>query len=516
MADKDKFIADITNGYTFQGDFITLGGAMLDGEVVPGLAVKVPLKTISRHGLIAGATGTGKTKSLQVLAEQLSLKGVPVLLMDIKGDLSGITQPGTTNARIEDRHSKISIPWQPISLSSELFSISDEPGVRMRATISEFGPLLLSKILELNDAQEGLVSLIFKYCDDNGLPLLDIKDFRKTLQYISNEGKNDIEKEYGLISTASVGAIMRNLITIEEQGAEKFFGERSFEVEDLLRLDDKGHGIVSIMRLTDVQSKPKLFSTFMLCLLAEIYETLPERGDVDAPELVVFIDEAHLVFNGATKALLDQIDTIIKLIRSKGVGIFFITQNPADVPRSVLAQLGFKLQHALRAFTAVDRKDIKSAAENYPITSYYKVEDAITQLGTGEAFITALNEKGIPTPLVHCMMSAPGTRMDVITPDEINRIVRSSSIATKYNDEVDRESAYELLNKKIESKQKEEEEIKKVEEERKEETPKRGEKSMVEKVVNSSAGRTIVRELTRGLLGILGIGGTRRRKSSWF
>lgn len=518
MSDKTKFIEEVGKGYAFEGDSIVLGGPVLDGEVLTDFKVSVPLRTLNRHGLIAGATGTGKTKSLQLLAEQLSKKGVPVLVMDIKGDLSGISQPGTSNPKIEERHAKLGIPWEAAQNPSELLTISDEPGTRMRATVSEFGPVLISKILELNDVQSGTVSLLFKYCDDNGLPLLDITDFRKALQYISQEGKDEVEKNYGLISTASVGAILRNIIQIEGQGADKFFGEPSFEVEDLMRLNDEGHGMINILRLTDVQGKPLLFSTFMLCLMAEIYATLPERGDVDAPELVIFIDEAHLIFNEAPKVLLDQIETVVKLIRSKGVGIYFITQNPADIPDSVLGQLGFKLQHALRAFTAKDRKDIEKAAENYPLSNYYKADELLTQLGIGEAFVTVLNEKGIPTPLVHCMMCSPGSRMDVITPSEINTIVSNSKIASKYQETLDRESAAEILAKKLEAKKQEDEEIKKQQEEEKEEKKAPKEKSLIEEVANSSVGRTVVREITRGLLGVLGLGGTRRRskKSSWF
>lgn len=371
--------------------------------------VKAPLQTFNRHGLIAGATGTGKTKTLQMITEKLSLNGVPTLVMDIKGDLSGISQPGTLNPKIEDRIKIIGEDWKPRQCPEELLSISDEPGVKLKATISEFGPVLLSKMMELNDTQGGVVSLVFKYADDNKLPLLDIKDLRKTLQFLSNEGKEETEKEYGLISTSSVGAILRNLIALEEQGADAFFVEPSFDVDELLRLDDNGYGYINVLKLTDIQGKPRLFSTFMLSLLAEIYESLPKKGDIEQPELVIFIDEAHLIFNEASNTLLDQIETIIMLIRSKGVGFFFISQSPDDIPESVLAQLGMKIQHALRAFTAKDRKAIKIASENYPLSDYYKTEDIITQLGIGEALITVLNENGIPTSLVHCLMSPPST-----------------------------------------------------------------------------------------------------------
>ena len=392
MNSADQFKTEITEGYAFKGDSILLGGAMLNGESIPGAQIKAPLKTFNRHGLIAGATGTGKTKTLQNLAERLSEKGVPVLLMDIKGDLSGLTQAGGGHPKIDERHSKIGSPWASQAYPCELLTISDQEGTRMRATISEFGPVLLSKILELNDLQSGIVSIIFKYCDDKGLPLLDIKDFRKVLQYISNDGKEEIEEHYGRVSPSSTGAIMRALITIEEQGADVFFGETSFDVDDLTRIDENGMGYINILRLDDIQSKPKLFSTFMLCLLAEIYSTFPEQGDSGRPELVIFIDEAHLIFEEASKALLSQIETIVKLIRSKGVGIFFVTQNPADVPEDVLSQLGMKVQHALRAFTAKDRKAIKLTAQNYPETDYsldlkFKKGLIQNQLAAKEAYI---------------------------------------------------------------------------------------------------------------------------------
>ena len=406
MSNLEKFRKQIEKGYTFKGDDLLLGAAMLEGEAISGLQIKMPLKTFNRHGLIAGATGTGKTKTLQVLSEGLSNAGVPVLLMDVKGDLSGLTQPGKPHPKIDERHQKIGSTWTPSSFPVEMLSISEEDGVKLRATVSEFGPVLLGKILQLNDTQSGVVSLVFKYCDDHQLPLLDLKDFRMALRYLSNEGKSEIEKEYGRISTASVGAIMRKVVEIEEQGAELFFGEPSFDVYDLLR-QKRGKGTIGILRLMDIQGRPKMFSTFMLCLLAEIYETFPEIGDPDAPELVIFIDEAHLIFKEASPALLSQIETIVKLIRSKGVGIIFVTQSPADIPAEVLGQLGLKIQHALRAFTAKDRKAIKLAAENYPVTEFYSTAQELTQLGIGEALVTVLNEKGIPTPLSRTLLRHP-------------------------------------------------------------------------------------------------------------
>jgi len=451
MDRKESFAEHIKSGYAFKGDSIVIGGAMLDGVPLGGEAlVRVALKTMNRHGLIAGATGTGKTKTLQVISEHLSEKGVPVLLMDVKGDLSGLAKPGEEKPFITERLSKIGLPFEPKGYPVELMSISRQNGVRLRATISEFGPVLLSRILDLNDTQGGVLSVVFKYCDDHKMPLLDLKDLKKVLQYVTEEGKAEIEKEYGKISATSTGVILRKLLELEQQDADLFFGEESFDIADLMRKDKDGRGYVNILRLTDIQDKPKLFSTFMLCLLAEVYNEMPERGDPDKPELVIFIDEAHLIFKEASKTLLTQIETIVKLIRSKGIGVFFVTQNPMDVPKEVLSQLGLKIQHALRAFTAVDRQAIRLTAENFPISDFYKTDEVLTSLGTGEALVTALNEKGIPTPLAVTMVRAPQSRMDILSPEEIDSINRSSNLVSKYNQTIDRESAYEMLNAKIE------------------------------------------------------------------
>ncbi|CAH0334701.1 hypothetical protein FVB9288_00300 [Flavobacterium sp. CECT 9288] len=449
MSKKDDFTSYISQGFQSKGESITLGGAILDGEAVPNTYVKIPLKTLNRHGLIAGATGTGKTKTIQVLSEQLSSFGIPVLMMDIKGDFSGIAREGEEKDFITDRHTKINIPYNTESFPVELLTLSEQNGVRLRATVSEFGPVLFSRILNLNDTQAGVVAVIFKYCDDNKMPLLDLKDIKKVINYITEEGKEEIEELYGKISTATTGTILRKIIELEQQGADLFFGEMSFDINDLMRIDEKGKGYVNILRLTDIQDKPKLFSTFMLSLLAEIYQQMPEQGDAEQPELVIFIDEAHLIFNEASKTLLEQIETIVKLVRSKGIGVYFITQNPMDIPSGVLAQLGLKIQHALRAFTANDRKAIKQTADNYPTSEYYTTEDVLTSLGIGEALVTALNEKGIPTPLAATMMRAPMSRMNILTDSEIETINNNSKLVNKYNSVIDRESAYEMLQKKI-------------------------------------------------------------------
>jgi DNA helicase HerA-like ATPase len=450
MSTKESFVNEIQEGYTSKGDSIVMGAALLQNEVIGEAQVKIPLKTLNRHGLIAGATGTGKTKTIQVFSEQLSSFGIPVLMMDIKGDFSGIAAKGEEKEFITERHQKINIPYITQAFPVELLTLSDQNGVRLRATVTEFGPVLFSRILDLNDTQAGVVAVIFKYCDDKSLPLLDLKDIKKVLNYITEEGKDEISEEYGKISTATTGTILRKIIELEQQGGDIFFGEKSFEIDDLLRIDENGKGYINILRLTDIQDKPKLFSTFMLSLLSEIYQQMPEKGDADQPELVLFIDEAHLIFNEASKTLLNQIETIIKLIRSKGIGVYFITQNPMDIPKGVLAQLGLKIQHALRAFTADDRQAIKQTADNYPTSTYYKTDEVLTSLGIGEAFITALNEKGIPTPLAATMLRAPMSRMDILTDDEIETINSNSKLVKKYAEELDRESAYELLNKKIE------------------------------------------------------------------
>ena len=512
MATAENFVKKIKDGYSFKGDAVLIGMGMINGEVVKGADVLLPLKTMNRHGLIAGATGTGKTKTLQLISECLSDNSVPVLLMDIKGDLGGIAAAGEKNDRVAERCQKLNIQYKPAAFPVELLTLSNQKGVRLRATVSEFGPVLLSKILELNDTQESFVALIFKYCDDNKLPLLDLKDFIKVLQFISSDGKADIEKAYGKISTTSTGTILRKVIELQQQGADLFFGEKSFEIDDLVRISDDGRGTISIIRVTDLQDKPKLFSTFMLQMLAELYASSPEEGDLDKPKLVIFIDEAHLIFQEASSALLQQIETIVKLIRSKGIGIFFCTQNPMDVPASVLAQLGLKVQHALRAFTAADRKTIKQTAENYPKTEFYKTESLITELGIGEALVTMLNEKGIPTPLVHTMLCPPRSRMDVLTEGEIDNIVSRSKLATKYNESIDSESAYEMLTAKLEqASQQSAQEKQGTQKQKVSGRTAQKEDSIFDTPVMRQVERTAASVLTRSLLGVLGLGG--RRKS---
>ena len=509
MADKNKFIEELSSKYASKGESIILGKAILDGEVVPEVNVSIPLKTINRHGLIAGATGTGKTKTLQVFAEQLSHAGIPSLVLDIKGDFSGIAEPGTMNSIIQERYAKTQLPYEPQSFPVELMTISDEKGVKLRATVTEFGPVLLSKILALNETQSGIMSMVFKFCDDKGLPLIDLEDLKKVLKYLTDDkqGKLELADEYGSISGASLGAIMRSIVGLEQQGATNFFGEPSFDVEDLLQTRD-GKGVVNILRVANIQSQPQLFSTFMLSLFAEIYMTFPEIGDSGKPKFVLFIDEAHLIFEEASKTLLSQIETMVKLIRSKGVGIYFITQIPGDVPENILSQLGLKIQHALRGFTAKDKKEITKAVENYPITEYYDAANLIQNLGIGEAFVTALDEKGIPTPLVDTYLISPESRMDVLSDAEVEELTNNSALVKKYEESINKESAYEILTNRMERA------VETVAPTAQKSKPVKEEPGMFETVMKSSAGRTftntLMREGAKAILGMFGLGGRKR------
>ncbi|MCB1326057.1 MAG: DUF853 family protein [Spirochaetales bacterium] len=521
MAASNSSLAQMIQDSYPSGDrVITLGAGMVADSANATLPICLPLSTMNRHGLIAGATGTGKTKSLQVIVEELSKRGIPSLVMDIKGDLSGLAAPGESSSGIQSRAKQTGISFEPASCPVELLSLTGKQGLRMRSTVAEFGPLLMARVLGLNDTQEGILSVIFRYCDERSLLLLDTKDLKKVLTFAADEGRAEIEAEYGAIPKASVTTILRKVVALEKEGADELFGEVSFEIQDLMRKDGQGRGVVSILRLDDIQDRPRLFSTFMLQLLAETYEKLPELGDPEQPELVLFIDEAHLIFKEASRALLEQIETVVKLIRSRGVGLFFCTQSPDDVPAAVLAQLGLKVQHALRAFTAKDRKAIKSASENFPVSEHYELAELMTAMGIGEALVTGLDRKGRPTPVVRTMMRAPNSRMGVLKPAEIQAVINASELKEKYDRSVDRESAYEILTARVERAQTEEE-------------PARGRKkqasraakeepSMVESVMESKVarevGRTVARELTRGLLGVLGISTTtrRRRRSSWF
>lgn len=506
MESINSFRDTIQQGYFVKGRPLWLGNALFNNAAQQDIRITAPLSMMNRHGLICGATGTGKTKTLQLLAEELSREGVPVLLLDIKGDLSGLAAPGAENPKIRERAALIGLDWKEEAFPVELLSISEEPGTRVRATVTEFGPVLLSKILGLNDTQQGILAVLFQYCDEHAIPLLDLKDLRKLLQWASNEGRKELSGAYGNISPASAGTMMRKVMELEQQGADLFFGERSFDVYDLIRRSDEGKGVISIIRTTDLQDRPKLFSTFMLQMLSELYSTLPEKGDSEEPELILFIDEAHLIFSDAGKVLKEQLETVIKLIRSKGVGIFFCTQNPVDIPPGILSQLGMKIQHALRAFTANDRQAIRQTAANYPDSVFYDTEQLITSLGTGEALITLLNEKGQPTPLAHTLICPPRSRMDVLRAEEIGHIVQMSRLEPRYRQTIERDSAYEILHKKIE------EASQLPETSSSKEKKQEPEKTIFDHTIVKSMLRTAGNQIVRSLLGSIGFSGSSRSR----
>ncbi len=424
---------------------VTLGAIIHDGECQPEPIVSIPISMINRHGLIAGATGTGKTRTLQLIAEQLSTAGVPVFVADIKGDISGLGAPGDSNDRITARATETGYKWQASGFPVEFLSLTGAHGAQLRATVSSFGPLLLAKVLGLNPTQSSVLSLVFKYCDDKGLLLLDFSDLRAVLQYLTGDGANELTS-YGGMSKATVGVLLREMVELEQQGAEKFFGEPEFDIDDLMQQRD-GRGLISVLELADVQDKPELFSTFMLWMLATIYHQLPEVGDIDKPKLAFFFDEAHLLFDNASKALLDQVQQVVRLIRSKGVGVYFITQSPKDVPDEVLGQLGHRVQHALRAFTPDDDKALRAAARTFPKTTFYDVEETLTTLGIGEAFITVLSPKGVPTQPFATRLIPPASKMAPL-PDLDQQVARSAQVR-KYAQMIDRESAREKLAARI-------------------------------------------------------------------
>ncbi|WP_394613281.1 helicase HerA-like domain-containing protein [Lentzea sp. JNUCC 0626] len=495
---------DIAAGYASESAAIELGAVLVDGQVEPTAHVRIPLSMVNRHGLVAGATGTGKTKTLQLLAEQLSNNGVPVLMADVKGDLSGLSQQGAESDRTKTRAADTGDDWVSTAFPVQFLSIgTGGMGVPLRATVTSFGPILLSKVLGLNDTQESTLGLIFHWADSKGLPLLDTKDLRSVIQHLtSDEGKADL-KGIGGVSSATAGVILRALVNLEAQGGDRFFGEPELDPADLMRERD-GKGVVSLLELAELQGNPALFSTFLMWLLAELFETLPEEGDVEKPKLVFFFDEAHLLFSNASKAFLDQITQTVKLIRSKGIGVFFCTQLPTDIPNDVLSQLGARVQHALRAFTPDDQKALARTVKTYPTTPHYDLEKALTSLGIGEAIITVLSEKGAPTPVAWTRLRAPRSLMDTIGNDAIKQAAQSSDLHGKYAETIDRESAYEQLMAKVAPPQEEQAPEPPPAERREKEEP-----GMVEKVLGNSAvksflrsaGSALAREITRGLFG---------------
>lgn len=489
--DPDSAAAQtIAAGYAFEGLALELGTVMMNGQVHPDARVRIPMKTMNRHGLIAGATGTGKTKTVQGIVEQLSAAGVPVVVADIKGDLSGLAEAGQSNDKILTRAQETGDPdWKPTGFPCEFVSLGTEGiGVPIRATITSFGPILLSKVLGLNETQESTLGLIFHWSDKAGLPLLDLKDLRSVIQFLTSpEGKEEL-KGIGGVSATTAGVILRALVNLEADGGDTFFGEPELDPADLLRVAG-GQGVVTLFELGAQAARPQMFSTFLMWVLADLFQTLPEIGDMDKPKLVFIFDEAHLLFTGASKAFLQQVEQTVKLIRSKGVGVFFCTQLPTDIPNAVLSQLGARIQHALRAFTPEDQAALSKTVRTYPKTANYDLEKALTSLGIGEAVVTVLSEKGAPTPVAWARMQPPRSLMDTIG-DGIRSRAQQSSLWSKYGQTIDKESAYEIMTEKLA----------KAAAEAPEPAPSRGrakaepvEESMAEKIVNNSAFKNFLR-----------------------
>ncbi len=510
---RESFIASMNASYSSPGATIYLGAGVLEGQIIAEAKINVPLRMMNRHGLVTGATGSGKTRTLQLMAEQLSAAGVSVFMPDMKGDISGMAKEGAVNDKIKERVSALGIQYTPSGFPVELYSLSGKVGAQMRATITEFGPVLLSKVLELNEVQSSVLMILFKYADDKQLPMVDLKDLKKVLSYLSEgEGAKEIKDNYGKISGATSGTILRKIAALEQQGVDKIFGEKSFDIDDLMEKID-GRGVISLLNVSDAQQQPAIFSTFMLALLAELYQSLPEAGDLDKPKLVFFLDEAHLLFKDAPKAFMDQIEQVIRLVRSKGVGIFFCTQMTQDVPPSVLSQLGNRVHHVIRAFTPNDVKDLKETVKTFPKSTFYDIEKQFTLLGIGQAFITVLNEKGIPTETVVTHLAPPASFMGPLTQQEYQSQLDGSDMFKKYKDAIDPKSAFEILNERVQAVQQSN-------------APSnaskpsgraaKAEKSTFEQVMTSPVAKQVGKELVRGVFGMLfGSAPRRSRRSGW-
>ncbi len=513
---SDPISAAVAPGYRFEAAALELGGLMLNADDLGDVPIRIPLSMLNRHGLVAGATGTGKTKTLQLLAEQLSANGVPVFAADIKGDLSGLSMPGESSDKLQARTASVGQQWEATGFPTEFYAIGGQGvGVPVRVTMTAFGPTLLAKVLGLNETQESSLGLVFYYCDKAGLPLLDLADLRAVLQYLTGDeaGKAEL-KSIGGLSPQTVGVILRELITFEAQGADVFFGEPEFETQDFLRTTDDGLGVISLLELPNLQDRPALFSTFLMWLLADLFHDLPEEGDLDKPKLVFFFDEAHLLFNDASDAFLDQIAQTVRLIRSKGVGVFFVTQSPTDVPDEVLAQLGSRVQHQLRAHTPNDAKALKATVNTYPNSAYDDLGAVLTSLGIGEAVVTVMNERGAPTPVAWTRLRAPESLMDAAPNDSMEAVVAASPLSAKYAEAIDRESAHELLAKKLEEGARKAAEDARVKEMAREQKNERVTKKSSEKAAEEDDGlvmdvvkspvfkdfmRTAAREIARGM-----------------
>jgi DNA helicase HerA-like ATPase len=511
-ASMSAFADMLAAGYTGNEPALILGAALEGSQVHRDPKVRLPLAMATRHGLIAGATGTGKTRTLQLLTEQLSEHGVPVFVADMKGDLSGLAMPGEVTERTTARASDVGWEWKPKGVPVEFVSLTGGLGVQLRATVSSFGPLLLGKVLSLNETQTSVLTMVFKYADENGLPLLDFSDLRAVLQFLGSDDGKAALGQYGGMSSASVGVLFRKMLELESQGAERFFGEPEFDVKDMLQTTSDGRGVVTCLELPDVADKPKLFSTFMMWMLAELYHNLPEAGDLPKPKLVFFFDEAHLLFDDAPKAFLEQIEQVIRLIRSKGVGVYFVTQTPKDVPEGVLAQLGNRIQHALRAHTPDDDKALKATVRTFPKTSFYDLEETLTSLGIGEAVVTVLNARGVPTPVVATRLIPPSARMAALTPEELRTDIQESDLLAEYGKPLDRESARELLAARMAK-------TAPATESSPSRASRRGKTiaQVAAGALSSSIARTVGREVVRGIFGLLGAKPPRRttRRSRW-
>jgi uncharacterized protein len=510
---KEKFVSAINASYSPKGASIYLGAGVLDGEIISSAKVNLPLRMMNRHGLVTGATGSGKTRTLQLLAEQLSAAGVSVFMPDMKGDISGMAKPAIVNDKLTERSTFLEYTYEPSGFPIELYSLSGKLGAQMRATVTEFGPVLLFKILELNEVQRGVLMVLFKYADDKKLPMVDLSDLKKVLNYLSEgEGAKEIKEAYGKISSSTSGTILRKIVALEQQGVNQLFGETSFDIDDLFEKVD-GRGVISLLNVSDVQGQPVVFSTFMLSLLAELYQKLPEAGDLDKPKLVFFLDEAHLLFKDAPKAFMDQIEQVIRLIRSKGVGIFFCTQVTTDVPGSILSQLGNRVHHVIRAFTPNDVKDLKETVKTFPHSEFYDLEKQFTQLGIGQAFITVLNEKGIPTETVVTHLAPPSSVMGPLTQDEYQQQLESSDLNKKYKQIVDPRSAFEILNERIAETVATEQKQEEVAIQDSTRPSSRKEKSTFEEIMASPITKQVGKEIVRGVFGML-FGSSPRRSTA--
>lgn len=511
---KEKFISAINASYSPAGASIYLGAGILEGEIIGDAKVNLPLRMMTRHGLVTGATGSGKTRTLQLIAEQLSAAGVSVFMPDMKGDISGMAKEATVNDKIIERAKALGIQYTPSGFPIELYSLSGKLGAQMRATVTEFGPVLLSKVLELNEVQSGVLMILFKYADDKKLPIVDLNDLKKVLNFLSDgAGAAEIKEAYGKISPATASTILRKIVVLEQKGVNQIFGEKSFDIDDLFEKVD-GRGVISLLNVADVQSQPSIFSTFMLALLAEIYQSLPEVGDVDKPKLVFFLDEAHLLFKDASKAFMDQIEQVIRLIRSKGVGVFFCTQLTQDIPATVLSQLGNRVHHVIRAFTPNDVTALKMTIKTFPKSDFYDLEQQFTKLGIGQAFITVLNEKGIPTETVVTHLAPPASVMGPLSSLEYQGQLDQSEFYKKYRETIDPKSAFEILNDRMqEVRTKQAEEVNEQEELKAPPRSTRKEKSTFEEVISSPVAKQVGRELVRGVFGML-FGSAPRRTTS--